>query len=227
MNLPRPSKPLSAQPACHRAGEEWLNGLTHAIGCLFGVLGSVFLLQQLLPGGFSWVLLSCVVYCVALVGVYAASTLSHWVHEPVWRRRMRSWDQGMIFLLIVATFTPFAVVYLSGWWHLLTIVLWCLGSAGFVSKVIHVHCVDRIVLWLYIALGWLPVLALPALWTVVPGLVVLLLAGGIVYTLGSLLLMNDGRQPYFHAGWHVFVMAGSTVHFVAMCIYVLPKVGVA
>ncbi len=203
-------------------GEEWVNGLTHALGFLLSLAGSVLLLRRAYHGGMTWYMLSCVVYCGALVAVYAASTMSHWVGSPVWRRRFRIWDQGLIFLLIVATFTPLTVAYLHGWWYLLTAFMWLLGLAGFVSKVACAHRIDRIALWLYLSLGWLSVLGLPELYRTAPlRVAILVLAGGLAYTFGAVLLMNDHRARYLHAGWHLFVILGGTCHYFAVYQYVV------
>ncbi len=200
--------------------EERINGLTHAVGFVLAVAGSGPLLMTAYDGRLSSRFLSCVVYCIALAGVYAASTLSHWVHEPKWRRRFRAWDQGMIFVLIVATFTPLSITYLSGTWHVLTGIMWLLAIAGFVSKVGHAHRVDKIVLWFYLFLGWMPILALGPFWSASPWAALLVLIGGIIYSFGSALLMLSHRIRYGHAMWHLCVMLASGLHFWAIYRYV-------
>lgn len=201
--------------------EEWINGLSHAVGWVLSVLGTVMLLRHVLAQGSAATIASCLVYCVSLMGVYAASTLSHWVRSPQWRHWFRSWDQGLIYLLIAGTYTPIAVAYLEGAWHLITVLMWALAVGGFISKVALRHRVDAITLGLYLTMGWLPILGLPHLLAVAPsGLLLLMLAGGISYTFGSLLLMNDHRAPYLHAGWHVLVIVGSALHFLVVWQYV-------
>jgi hemolysin III len=200
-----------------RDHEEWANGLSHAIGCALSLLGTAILLRHVSVQGTGWQLGSCVVYCGSLVAVYAASTLSHWIRSEAWKHLFRSWDQGLIYLLIASTYTPIAAAYLHGGWHVITVLMWTLALAGFLSKVALRHRVDGITLWLYLALGWLPILVLPHLQNTAPGDVLLLcLAGGLAYTLGSVLLMNDHRAPYLHVGWHVLVILGSALHFLVV-----------
>jgi hemolysin III len=203
--------------------QEWINGLTHALGLLLSLLGSVLLLRHAYEGAVTWYLLSCVVYCAALVAVYTASTLSHWISSPVWKRRFRIWDQGLIFLLIVATFTPLTVAYFNGWWHLLTACMWVMGLVAFMSKIVYAHRVDRIAVWSYLSLGWFPMLGFPELCRAAPlGVATLFLVGGLSYTCGAALLMNDHRARYLHAGWHLFVIAGSACHYLAVYKFVTP-----
>jgi hemolysin III len=203
--------------------EEWANGLSHAVGWLLSVLGTILLLEHVLARGSTATIASCLVYCLSLVGVYAASTLSHWVRAPKWRHWFRSWDQGLIYLLIAGTYTPIAVAYFDGAWHLITVLMWTLAIAGFISKVALRHRVDAITIWLYLTMGWLPILTLPQMLAVAPsGLLYLMLAGGIAYTVGSLLLMNDHRAPYLHTGWHLLVILGSALHFLVVWQYVVP-----
>jgi hemolysin III len=211
-----PSQPIAPKD------EEWANGLSHAFGCVLSLFGTSILLRHVFEHGTRWQIISCVVYCLSLVAVYTASTLSHWVRTPYWRHFFRSWDQGLIYLLIAGTYTPIAVAYLHGWWHLITVVMWTLAMAGFISKVALRHRVDGIALWLYLAMGWLPILGLPHLLAVAPsGVFRLMLAGGMAYTFGSVLLINDHKLPYLHVGWHVLVILGSVLHFLVVWQYVV------
>jgi hemolysin III len=203
--------------------EEWANGLTHAVGWLLSVVGGVLLVREVWSRGTNWHVLGCVVFGISLVSVYGASTLSHWVQLPQWKRRFRIWDQGLIYLLIAGTYTPLAVAFLVGWWHLLTVTMWGCAVAGFVSKIGFNQRIEGIAVWLYLGLGWMPILAVPHILTSAPGAAFsLVLAGGVSYTLGAAFLMNDHRAPYLHAVWHLFVMAGSACHYWAVWRYALP-----
>lgn len=195
--------------------EEWANGLTHAVGFLGSAIAGVYLIQAVIQGGTVWQALACLIYVTTLVAVYAASTLSHWVSTPRWRDLFRTWDQGLIYLLIVGTYTPLAVAYVHGPWQWVTVAMWTLAIGGFLSKVAVKHRINGISLWLYLALGWMPILVLPCM-LVSPSSLWLVLAGGIAYSFGSILLMNDHRGPYLHVGWHLFVMLGSAIHFYAI-----------
>jgi hemolysin III len=197
--------------------EETLNAMTHGFGCVVSLAASLPLLRPVIGDGASMLVLSLLAYCGSLSAVYAASTLSHWVQSAPARRLARSWDQGLIYVLITATYTPLAVIYLNGWWHVLTILMWGIAGFGFFSKVALAHQVDRIEMWLYLLLGWLPALALPALLSAAPWRVVaLVLVGGVTYTVGAVLLIFDERARFLHTGWHLFVLIGSWCHYLAI-----------
>jgi hemolysin III len=160
-------------------------------------------------------ILSCSIYLASLITVYAMSTLSHSARSPKWKLLFRRLDQGTIFILIAATYTPFSVAYLPGgpWWLLLSVV-WLLAIAGFVSKVCFAHGVEFVSVAPYVLLGWLPALAAPAIAQVMPPAIFWwMLIGGMCYTVGTLFLIYDGRVRHFHAIWHLCVIAGSACHF--------------
>ena len=85
-----------------------------------------------------------------------------------WKHFFRCWDQGLIYLLIAGTYTPIAVTFLHGGWHVITVLMWIFAIAGFLSKVALRHRIDGITLWLYLAMGWMPILGLPHLLVVAP-----------------------------------------------------------
>ena len=201
--------------------EEWANGLSHSIGCIASIIGGFYLMQAVIARGSGPEIIACTIYVAALISVYAASTLSHWVTTPGWRGVFRTWDQGLIYLLIVGTYTPLAVAHVTGWWQIVTVCMWLIALGGFISKVAMRHRIDKISLWIYLALGWLPVLVAPCLFDHI-NILGLILGGGIAYSVGSIFLMNDHRGRYFHVGWHLFVMAGSAIHFYAIWLCALP-----
>ena len=180
---------------------------------------AIALLSAAMRSGDTGVLLACGVYVLTLVGVYTASTLSHCVFEPARRQRMRRLDQGLIFLLIAGTYTPFAFAYLhgtvAGW--VLTTCMWIVAWYGFYQKVISDGLVDRTCVHIYLALGWMPLLAFPFIHGLVPLEVFLwILGGGVLYSLGTVFLTIDSQRYFFHAVWHLLVIAASAVHFWAV-----------
>ena len=198
--------------------EETANWVTHGLGIVLSLFAAGFMISQLGNASLTLVI-SCIAYLLALIGVYTCSTLSHWYTadfrdgEP--QRRFRILDQAFIYLLIVASYTPFSVAYLQAtWWWCVLGLMWAIAIGGFVSKIFFAHRVNQVSIWIYIALGWIPALSgmpfnqnVPAdvLWNIV--------AGGLLYTGGTLFLFNDRKQWYFHAIWHIFVIGGSAVHF--------------
>jgi len=200
------------------AAGERLNTLTHALGLALSLVGSAFLMTHVVTQSDIWRTLGCGVYAFALVGVYFNSTLSHSATIPRVKRMFRRLDQAFIYLLIVGSYTPFALTYLgSGFWLGFLGFLWVIALVGFVSKVVLAHRVDAVAIWIYLALGWLPIISAPTLLERVPAEGLWwLLAGGVCYTVGTLFLMNDERVVHFHAVWHLFVIAGSVCHFCAI-----------
>lgn len=195
--------------------EEKYNTATHALGLMLSLVGFECLLSRAIRLGDVWQIIGCSVYASALVAVYAASTLSHLFQQPRLRRLFRIMDQAFIFLLIAGTFTPLSLTYLRGgaWW-LLFAAVWGIALIGFFSKAIFAHQVDAVSTVLHVALGWLPVVAAKPMIGLVPGpLLWWMLYGGICYTAGTFFLRRDDRVPYFHAVWHLLVIAGSACHF--------------
>jgi hemolysin III len=155
------------------------------------------------------------VYLISLMAVYAMSTMSHIARSPSRKQLFRRLDQGSIYLLIAATYTPFSLYYFQGsWWSLLLAAMWIVAICGFVSKVLFARGVELVSTVPYVLLGWMPVISAPAMLQVMPLYVFWwMLAGGICYTFGTLFLIYDQRIRHFHAVWHLFVIAGSACHF--------------
>jgi hemolysin III len=200
------------------AREEFFNALTHGAGCALSIVAATALLTAASRHGSAWEFGACVVYAVTLVAAYAASTLSHVFRSPAARNAFRIADQALIFLFIAGSWTPIAAAWLRtgrGWW-VFHAAVWVVALAGFVSKALFAHRVTMgtVSALLYLLLGWSPVLVAVPLTRVLPAALCLwLLAGGICYTLGLLFFRYDDRVPYFHAAWHVFVIAGSACHY--------------
>ena len=203
-------------------GGELANVVTHGLGIVLSVLGAVGLMSVVLRHGDAWRVAGCAVYGVHLIAVYAMSTLSHSFSSPSWRSLFRALDQGCIYLLIAATYTPFSLTYLRtpfGW--LLLSAIWGIALYGFGSKVIFAHRVESVSIWPCIVLGWMPTLAVPSLFSRMPlGGLCWMLAGGICYSLGTVFLVHDDKGRHYHAVWHLLVIAGSACHFLAILWFV-------
>lgn len=201
--------------------EEKINTATHALGLLLSLIGVPWLLSTAGRTGDRLQLLGCGVYGAALVAVYAASTLSHAFQRPRLRHLFRVLDQAFIFLLIAGTFTPLSLSYLrGGWWWFLFGLVWGIALFGFFSKAAFGHQIDAVSTVLHVTLGWLPVAALKPMIGLVPsGLLWAMFYGGLCYTVGTFFLQRDERVPYFHAIWHLLVIAGSVFHFLGIWQY--------
>jgi len=208
------------------AAEELVNAVTHGIGLALSVVGAVLLIVAAAWSRDPWVIVSCCVYSATLVSLYAASTTLHSVLSPRWTRTLETIDHCCIYFLIAGTYTPVTLVSLrGGWGWTLFGLVWGLCFLGVLMKVFwfdHRH-VKAISTPLYIAMGLLVVIAFkPLLGALeVPG-VWWLIAGGAAY-IGGVGFYVWRRLPFNHAIWHVFVMAGSVCHFLAIYFYVVPR----
>jgi hemolysin III len=205
-------------PLVDRAAEEWSNYLTHGIGAVLSVAGAFLMLGQT-GAARDWVVFAgCAVYLATLLGVYVCSTLSHYIEHESWKQTFRVFDQAFIYLLIVGSYTPIAAMYLhGGGLSVLFWSMWGIAIVGFLSKTVLRHRVDSIATGAYVTLAWMPALAAPAAWSLVPMSSLMLIGcGGACYMLGLVFFMRDHRVRYAHAAWHVLVMAGSAFHFYAI-----------
>ena len=204
-------------------GEEIANSVTHGIGIVLAIIGLAVLSAFAARNGEAIHVVACSVFGASLILNYTASTLYHSVQVERIKPRLRALDHSAIFLLIAGTYTPFMLVSLRGvWgWSLLG-AIWTLALLGIGMRLALKGRFHGVVVGLYIAMGWAVVLALePLMRNVATGGMVLLVAGGVVYTLG-VVFYNWKSLPYNHAIWHGFVLLGSALHFFAVLFYVIP-----
>jgi len=203
-----------------RPVDEAANLLTHGFGLLLSIAATVMLMWTV-AGESARTIVACGVYCLTLILLYGASTLSHMFHDLEWRRLFRMHDQACIYLLIAGSFTPYAVIFLGrGWWWLVIISMWVLAFAGVVI-VLRRRNLSGAAKITYGLLGWLPVVSLWELYQVAPTeMLVWLLAGGVFYSTGTIFLWLDQKVRYLHALWHVFVIAGSICHYIGVLVCV-------
>ena len=180
-------------------------------------------MRAVIDRGDAWQWVGCAIYCVTMIGTYAASTLSHVFRRPTIRDFFRQADQSLIFLFIAGSFTPLALTWLrDGVWWWLTGGIWCVAMAGFISKAVFSHNVrlGNVTTWLYVLVGWMPALAIWPLYTLLPGgMFISLVAGGACYTLGLIFFHYDQRIRFCHTVWHLAVVAGSMCHYLGILIY--------
>lgn len=203
-----------------RPDDELANLITHGLGFLLSLVAAVYLMDQAAHQA-AGLVVACGVYSAALMLVYGASTLSHLFYDLQLRRRFRTIDQACIFLLISGSYTPFAMKYLDhGHWRWVLFGMWGLAIAGIV-RVFKVGNMSRTDKYLYGLLGVLPAITLPVLFRQAPwGVVSGIIAGGICYGLGAPFLRLSSSYRYAHAAWHLFVVAGSACHYVAILLAV-------
>jgi hemolysin III len=205
-------------------GEELANRLTHGVAAILSVIGLVVMTHVANRSGDPYRIVSATIFCGTLSLFYMISTLYHTFRGPKVRYVFRILDHAGIFLVIAGTYTPFTLVSLRqghGW--ALFWVVWVLALSGAVFKSFMTHRLALLAPVFYLGLGWLIVVDLGELVNSVSmNGVAWLLAGGLFYTFG-IIFYAINRIPYHHAIWHVFVIAGSGCHYLAVLWYVLPS----
>ncbi len=201
---------------------EFVNTITHGLGLAAAVPVVLFLVVTAARHTDLLTAIGCSIFGASLLAVYGASTLSHAVQSRAWKHRFRVLDQAAIYLLISGTYTAFAFRYLTdGWWWALTAAMWGVALIGCISKLLFEHRIRGISVWLYLLLGWMPLMAAwPIMHTIPTTPLVLLLLGGCIYSVGVVFLMLDKKEYHFHAIWHLLVMLASAVHVSAVYFFV-------
>ncbi|MEF2155555.1 hemolysin III family protein [Luteimonas sp. FXH3W] len=205
----------------YSASEELANALTHGIAAAAALGAGAVLITLSALWGDVWQLSGAIVYVATLFVMYLASTVYHSIPQPKLKARFKVLDHCAIYLLIAGTYTPFMLVGLRGpWgWSLLT-VIWSLAAAGIAFKLFFTGRFKLISTLIYIAMGWLIVVAVKPMMNSLSAFTLQwLLAGGLFYTLGTVFYMAK-KIPYSHSIWHGFVIAGSACHFVAVMSHV-------
>ncbi|HRQ64826.1 MAG TPA: hemolysin III family protein [Xanthomonadaceae bacterium] len=203
--------------------EELANALTHGAGLLASVAGGAVLIAMAALFGSASQIVSAVVFVATLILLYTASTLYHAARHDRLKAQLKVLDHCAIFILIAGTYTPFTLVGLKGGWGwTLFGLVWTLAVLGVVFKLFFTGRFHRTSTVLYVAMGWLALIAIGPLVNALPAWTLgWLLAGGIAYTAGTAFYHNE-RVPYAHAIWHLFVLAGSVLHFIAVASLVVP-----
>ena len=201
---------------------ERLNGLSHLLGAVAAVTGLVVLVTMAAQQGDAWKLVSFSIYGGTLVLLYLFSTLYHSVRGPA-KPVLQKFDHLAIYLLIAGTYTPFTLVTLRGpWGWSLFGAVWGLAALGVVVDALHDRSARRILpVVIYVVMGWLALIAfVPLLRALPPAALGWLVGGGLFYTVGILFFALDTRLRHAHGIWHLFVLAGSVCHYLAVLLYV-------
>lgn len=204
------------------SSDELANSITHGIGLVLSIAGFVVLLVFAIMRGGALQIASCAVYGATLVCVYAASTLYHALPSPRVKHVLKIFDHCAIYLLIAGTYTPFTLVSLrGGWGWSLFAIVWALAMAGIVFKLWFVDHFKILSTVLYLAMGWIAIVAIKPLLSSIPAHgMYWLVAGGLLYSIG-VAFFAARRLRFAHAIWHLFVIGGSTCHYFAVLFYVI------
>jgi hemolysin III len=211
--------------SAHHLGDILANAITHGIGAVLAIAGAVYLIAAATRGDRLHVV-TCSIFAATLVLVYLCSTLYHSLVRTGARHVFQVLDHASIYLLIAGTYTPFTLISLRGpvGWTLFAIV-WAMAIAGIAFKSVALGRFEVLSALAYLFQGWVVVFAARPLLAAIgwPG-IAWLGAGGLFYTLGIVFFAFD-RLRYFHATWHIFVLAGSVAHYFAILFFVVPARG--
>jgi len=207
----------------YKLGDILANAITHGIGAILAIIGAVYLIVVSTQGS-AWDIVSCSIFATTLVLVYLCSTLYHSLVRTRARHVFHVLDHSSIYLLIAGTYTPFTLISLRGpvGWTVFG-VEWTLAIAGVIFKSFAVGRFEVASALVYLFQGWFVVFAVSPLYHAIGWHGMFWLGmGGLAYTFGIVFFALD-RLRYFHALWHVFVLAGSVAHYIAILFYVLPQ----
>lgn len=208
--------------------EETVNTLTHAIGIIFGITATWFLMSKAVPTGNLWLIFSYLTYVIFMTASYVTSTLYHIDTNESRKIRRRKFDHAAIYVHIAGTYTPFTLVVLrhqGAWGWTLFAIIWLAAIAGVLMSFMHLKNASKLETACYVAMGWVVVFAFKPLIDVlsVSGSMNVfwgLVAGGLFYTIGAIIYLLK-KIEFMHAIWHLFVLGGSICHAYAIwCINV-------
>ena len=212
--------------------EELCNAISHGLGAVFGIVALIMMLAKTIPAGDPFAITSAAIYGVSLVILFTISCVYHALGKNNGKRVMRILDHDMIYILISGTYTPYMLVSLRSHnvWGLGTgtvayimfgfVYVFCI--IGVVFNSINIKKYAKLSMICYLLSGWTVVSALPVLWDIItPTGVILLLSGGIVYTIGAVLYGIGAKIKYFHFLFHLFVLAGALLMFISVYCFVL------
>jgi hemolysin III len=201
--------------------EERLNFLSHGAGAALALIAGIFLIIKgaYLPAG-QW--FGLWVYALSMVLLFSASALYHMAVTADRRYFYKKLDHTAIYYLIAGTYTPFLSIALpTAKAHYLLIALWVIAIIGTLFKLIFIHSFQKISLFAYLAMGWLALLVIDDMQRFLSAqALTFLIAGGISYTVGALFYALK-KVRYAHAIWHLFVLIGAGLHFLAIYLYVI------
>jgi len=202
--------------------DEIASALTHGLGAVAALAGGAVLITLAAIHGDGWQLGASIVFGITLLLLYTASTLYHAIQHPVAKGRLKVFDHCAIYLLIAGSYTPFTLIGLRGaWGYSLFAAIWTIAIAGVIFKLFYTGRFKLLSTIIYIVMGWLVIIAIKPLLTSLDAWTLgWLLAGGVFYTLGTYFYHRESIR-YSHAIWHLFVIAGSVCHYIAVTEQVL------
>jgi hemolysin III len=203
-------------------GEELANSISHGIGVIAALVGTPILIVNAVRNESGRFVIGASVFCATMIILYLCSSVYHALPPGKTKRVFRIIEHSAIFLLIAGTYTPLTLGVLHGpWGWSLFGVVWGIALIGVSLKAFFLATRPILFTSLYLMMGWVAVIAIYPLWTrMQPAGLLLLLAGGLFYTVGVVFFATDSRLRYGHFIWHLFVMAGTLCHYFTILLYV-------
>lgn len=204
-------------------GEELVNSISHGIGALFGVLALVLCVVVSAIHGDAWAVVASAIYGSSLIILYTMSSIYHALKVNKAKKVFRVIDHCSIYFLIAGTYTPYTLVSLRGGWGWTIFgIVWGVAILGIVLNAIDIKKFKVLSMITYLAIGWVIIIAIkPMLDAVEPGGLMLLLWGGIAYTVGAVFYGFGKKKKYIHSVFHIFCLLGSVLHFFSILFYVV------
>ncbi len=203
--------------------EEAANAVTHGLGLALSLAGFVFMVSFAVLKGDGWHIASAVIYGLSLITLYAASTFYHLAISETAKKKLQLVDHCCIYLLIAGSYTPFTMIVLrDGVGPYLFIFAWAFAAVGILMKIFMKIKSGPMSALTYLLMGWIGIIAVHPLYLamgIVP--IFLIVAGGISYTVGTI-FFGWHSIKHHHAIWHLFVLGGSVLHFIAIAGYIIP-----
>ncbi|PSL07943.1 PAQR family membrane homeostasis protein TrhA [Cecembia rubra] len=197
--------------------EEFANSISHGFGILFSIVAISILVTFSMINGTAIHIVSCSIFGASILILYTFSTLYHAFQEEKIKSWLRTFDHIGIYLLIAGTYTPFLLLAVRGLWGWVFFgIIWGLTLFGVIFKIFYTHRFKKASLLLYLGMGWLAIFLIkPLLENLSITVLTLIAAGGLCYTMGTFFYTRPQKR-FAHTIWHIFVLAGTIVHFIAI-----------
>lgn len=204
-------------------GEELVNSISHGLGAAFGIVALVLCVVFSAKSGDAWKVVSSAIYGASMILLYTISTLYHALGINRAKAVFRTLDHCTIYFLIAGTYTPYTLVSMRGPVGFTVFgVVWAAAICGIVFNAINVRRFRKLSMILYIATGWAVVFSIKTLIkAVAPVGIWLLLAGGVLYTIGAVLYGIGKKKKYMHSVFHFLALGGSVCHFISIFAYII------
>jgi hemolysin III len=215
------NNPQTKHERVQTSGEEIANSISHGAGALASLVAAPFLILHAIELSHTGYLIGAIIFSITMIVLYFSSTLYHSFRPGRLKHIFRIIDHSAVYLLIAGTYTPFTLGVLHGaWGWTLLILIWGFALTGVALKFLRRMSHPVISTVLYLLMGWLIVVAIDPMYSLLPAAgLAWLVAGGLAYTAGTIFFVYDSRLRYGHFIWHWFVLAGTTCHYFAVYWY--------